>query len=87
MLAILLTNNYDVMSRVRDEGELMVTAHTIVFFQQIMGKGDEMFAETGDNMIKRKRVLAWTLKEKTGNHNQKCLAKCKNIYMHIHTHI
>ena len=42
----------------------MVTAHTIVFYQQIMGKGDEMNAETGDNMIKRKRVLAWTLKEK-----------------------
>ena len=46
------------MSRVRDEGKLMVTAHTIVFYQQIMGKGDEMFAETGDNMIKKKKSIS-----------------------------
>ena len=58
MLAILLTNNYDVMSRVRDECKLMVTAHTIVFYQQIMGKGDEMFAETGVNMIKKKKSIS-----------------------------
>ena len=44
-----------------------------------------MFAETGDNMIKRKRVLAWTLKEKTGNHNQKMLSQMKK-HLHAHTY-
>ena len=37
----------------------MVTAHThYCFFQQIMGKGDEMFAETGVNMIKKKKGIS-----------------------------
>ena len=36
----------------------MVTAHTLLFFQQIMGKGDEMFAETGVNMIKKKKGIS-----------------------------
>ena len=40
-----------------------------------MGKGDEMFAETGDNIIKKKKSISLDTEGKTGNHNQKCLAK------------
>ena len=37
----------------------MVTAHThYCFFQQFMGEGDKMFAETGVNMIKKKKGIS-----------------------------
>ena len=61
----------------------MVTAHTIVFSNISWVRETRCLQKQVITWLKRKRVLAWTLKEKTGNHNQKMLSQMKK---HLHAH-